>query len=222
LTYIGLQFTTATNGVLLNSFIPIVIMCLSWAFFGKRLTGVQMLGGLISLIGVSVIVAHGNLATLATLSFNPGDLWIMVSVFVWAGYTILLQFRPAGLHPMVLLALLTAIGVVGLAPLYGWELAQGHTIHFAPASVAGMLYTGVFPAFLGYVFWNRAVEQVGGFISGLFIHLMPVFTPLLSAIFLNERPHPYHFAGMALIISGIAFTTRNRPSTAHDPKTAAP
>ncbi|GAA5185506.1 DMT family transporter [Niveibacterium umoris] len=210
LTYIGLQHTTATNGVLLNSFIPIVIIGLSWAFLGKRLSPREIAGVLISLGGVTVIVAHGDPATLATLSLNPGDLWIMVSVFVWAGYTLLLQFRPAGLHPMAMLAILTAIGVITLAPVYAWELAQGRTIHATPAALAGVLYTGIFPGFLGYVFWNRAVAQVGGPVSGLFIHLMPVFTPLLSAVFLGETPHAYHFAGMALILGGILLTTLRR------------
>lgn len=209
LTYYGLQFTTATNGVLLNSFIPIVIMAMLWLFFGKRMTRGQCLGAVISLAGVTVIVAHGDLAMLATLSFNPGDVWIMGSVLVWAIYTIMLQFRPGHLHPMALLALLTGIGVIGLAPLYAWELAQGRTLILTPASAMGIAYTGIFAAFLGYVFWNRAVAQVGGAVAGLFIHLMPVFTPLLSALFIGEAPHLYHFAGMALILGGIWLTTRS-------------
>lgn len=210
LTYIGLQHTTATNGVLLNSFIPIVIIALSWAFLGKRLSAREGVGALISLCGVTVIVAHGDPATLASLSLNPGDLWIVASVFVWAAYTLLLQFRPSTLHPMAMLAILTGIGVVTLAPVYVWELAQGRHIHNTPLTLAGVLYTGVLPGFLGYVFWNRAVAQVGGAVSGLFIHLMPVFTPLLSAVFLGEAPHAYHFAGMALILGGILLTTLRR------------
>lgn len=209
LAYLGLQFTTATNGVLLNSFIPIVIIGLSVAFFGKHLARRELLGVGVSLAGVVVIVAHGELARLAALSFNPGDLWIMVSVFVWAGYTLLLRYRPPNLHPMALLLLLTGIGILGLTPFYAWELAQGRVIHASPAALAGIAYTGIFPAFLGYVFWNRAVAQVGGAVSGLFIHLMPVATPLLSALFLGEAPQTYHFVGMALIIGGIFTASRS-------------
>lgn len=208
LAYVGLQFTTATNGVLLNSFIPIVIIALSCMFFGKRLVAIEVAGTCVSLIGVCVVVARGDLQALAALSINPGDMWIMLAVFAWAGYTVLLQFRPAGVDPMLMLCLLTGLGVIGLAPVYAWELAQGRVIHFTPAALAGMAYTGIFPAFLGYVFWNRAVAEVGGTISGLFIHIMPVATPLLSAVFLGERPHLYHFAGMLLILGGILIATR--------------
>lgn len=208
LAYFGLQYTTATNGVLLNSFIPIVIIGLACVFLGRRLRWLEALGVSVSLAGVTVIVAHGELARLASLTFNPGDLWIMVSVFVWAAYTLLLQRRPAGLDPMLLLALLTALGIVGLAPFYVWELAQGRFIHATWPALGGIAYCGVLPAFLGYVFWNRAVAQVGPAPAGLFIHLMPVATPLLSALFLGEAPQAYHFAGMALIIGGIFVSTR--------------
>jgi drug/metabolite transporter (DMT)-like permease len=210
LAYIGLQTTTATNGVLLNSFIPVVIIGLSWAFLGQRLVMREGVGIVISLAGVTVIVAHGDAALLASLSFNPGDLWIMASVLVWAAYTVLLRLRPPGLHPMALLCLLTGIGVIALAPFYALELAHGRFIHATPAALAGMAYTGIFPAFLGYVFWNRAVAQVGGALAGLFIHIMPVATPLMAALFLHETAHPYHFAGMGLIFCGIFVATRRR------------
>ncbi|MEC5399289.1 DMT family transporter [Uliginosibacterium sp. H1] len=210
LTYIGLKHTTATNGVLLNSLIPVVIMALSWPVFRRRLSLRQWLGTMVSLAGVTVVVAHGELEYLLGLRINPGDLWILLSVFVWAAYTVLLQWRPVPLHPMALLGLLCGLGVIGLAPFYAWELAQGLRIHVSAASMSAMLYTGVVPAFLGYVFWNRAVSRVGGATSGLFIHLMPVFTPLLAALFLGEAPRVYHFVGLALIVGGILVSTSVR------------
>jgi drug/metabolite transporter (DMT)-like permease len=208
LAYIGLQTTTASNGVLLNAFIPIVILGLSVVFLRHPLRRGEAVGVSISLVGVAVIVAHGELARLLALRFNPGDLWILVSVFMWAAYTLLLQRRPAELPPMLLLALLTLLGLAGLLPLYGWELAQGRSIHWSSGAALCIAYTGIFPAFLGYVFWNRAVAQVGGARAGLFIHIMPVATPLLSAVFLGEAPRPYHFAGMLLILGGIVLSTR--------------
>lgn len=212
LAYIGLQTTTASNGVLLNAFIPIVILALSVVFLGQTLRRGEAAGVSISLVGVAVIVAHGELERVLAFRFNPGDLWILVSVLAWAAYTLLLQRRPAELPPMLLLALLTLLGLVGLLPLYGWELAQGRSIHWSGGAVLCIAYTGIFPAFLGYVFWNRAVAQVGGARAGLFIHLMPVATPLLSAVFLGEAPRPYHLVGMLLILGGIVLSTRRRPT----------
>ena len=53
--------------------------------------------------------------------------------------------------------------------------------------------------------------EVGASKASLFIHLMPVFGTLLSAIFLNEIPHIYHYAGIALIFAGIYLTTAALP-----------
>jgi drug/metabolite transporter (DMT)-like permease len=210
LAYIGLQYTSATNAVLLNSFIPIATIALSWAFLKKHLHPVEWLGVLISLIGVITIVARGELSTLAGLSLNIGDLWILLAVIAWAFYTIGLRWRPAGIHPMLMLAAFTSVGLLALAPAYAWEIAQGRLIHLTPPALAGIAYTGLLPGFAGYIFYNHAVGEVGASKASLFIHLMPVFGTLLSAIFLAEIPQAYHLIGIALIFSGIFLTTSKK------------
>ena len=207
LAYIALQYTAATNAVLLNAFIPIATITLSWIFLKKHLRLVEGAGVLISLIGVVTIVARGDLATLAALSLNIGDLWMILAVFVWAFYTIGLQWRPAGVHPMLMLAAFTTVGLLALAPFYAWDILHGRLINPSPTALAGIAYTGLLPGFVGYIFYNRAVGEVGASKASLFIHLMPVFGTLLSAIFLDEIPRTYHFMGIALIFTGIILTT---------------
>ena len=52
------------------------------------------------------------------------------------------------------------------------------------------------------------VAEIGADQAGLYIHLMPVFGIVLSSVFLGEHPQGFHFAGIALILAGIALTTR--------------
>ncbi|NMQ29584.1 DMT family transporter [Candidatus Accumulibacter phosphatis] len=207
LAYVALNYTAATNAVLLNSFIPIATIALSWAFLKKHLRGIEWLGVLLSFVGVTIIVCRGEVQTLANLSLNIGDLWMLVAVFTWALYTIGLQWRPVGVDPMLLLAAFIVVGLIALAPAYAWEISQGKTIDISTSSLAAIAYTGVFPGFLGYVFYNRAVGEVGASKASLFIHLMPVFGTLLAAIFLAEIPRSYHYLGIALIFTGIYLTT---------------
>lgn len=209
--YIGLTFTPATNAVLLNSFIPIATIALSCVVLKKHLHRVEWLGVALSFIGVTTIVCRGSLQTLADLSLNVGDLWMLAAVVVWALYTIGLQWRPANVDPMLLLAAFTVVGLFALAPAYAWEIAQGRAIVLSPSSLAGIVYTGTFPGFLGYVFYNRAVAEVGAGKASLFLHLMPVFGTLLAAILLDEMPHLYHVFGIALIFLGIYLTTASLP-----------
>ena len=210
LAYIALQFTGATNASLLNSFTPIATIALSWLVLHKRLRRIEALGVTVSLGGVMTIVSRGELATLATLTFNIGDLWMLGAVIVWAFYTLGLQWRPAGIHPMLLLAAFITVGLLAIAPAYAWEIVQGRTIRVAPTSIAAILYTGTLPSFVGYVFYNRAVGEVGASKASLFLHLMPVFGTVLSALFLGEQTQPFHVAGIGLIFLGIYLTTATR------------
>jgi drug/metabolite transporter (DMT)-like permease len=210
LAYIGLQYTTATNGLLLNSFIPIAIVSLGWAFLGKRLRRIDIIGIGISLCGVLTIVARGDPSALAGLHLNTGDIWILISVFAWATYTLMLPHRPK-VHPLTFLAAIAAFGLIEVLPAYAWEMADGRHITVSLPGLTAIAYTGIFPAFLGFIFWNRGVAEVGPARAGLFMHLMPAFGILLSIIFLGERPLAYHFVGISLIFCGIWLNTRRTP-----------
>ena len=209
--YVGVQYTTATNGVILNSSIPIMIILLGWLIYRDTITRVQALGVLVSLAGVLAILTRGDPRVLAELTLNKGDLIVLVGMIFWAAYTIFLRMKPAELPGLAMLACCGVVGVSILFPLFVAEMLlwEGR-IEFTLATVSAMLYVGVFPSFVGYIFWNKAVAEVGSNVAGVFVHLMPVFGSLLAWIFLDERIYLFHVAGIALILAGIALTSRGR------------
>lgn len=208
LVYIGLASTTATNGVLLNSAIPVLIVLISWLFMGHRVSRLQVLGIVLSLAGVVTIIVKGDLSGLLRLQFTMGDLWVFVATVSWAAYTVLLRKRPAGLSSLAFLGTTVAVGLLFNLPLFLGELATGARMEIRLASFAAIAYIGVFPSVLAYLFWNRAVAEVGPNKSGMFVHLMPVFGTLLAIALLGEAFHFHHAIGFALIILGIVLATR--------------
>jgi drug/metabolite transporter (DMT)-like permease len=206
--YIGLKYTTATNGAILNATSPIFIILLSWLVLGERLGARAALGVLASLSGALWIVIRGNFALLAAFKFNVGDLWILLATVAWAGYTVCLRWRPAVLHPLVFLTSMSVVGVAAMAPLYAAEIASGAVLKVNAAAILGIAYVGTFATVLAYIFWNNGVQQVGANRAGPFMYLMPVFTFLLSTLFLGEEPHLYHAVGIVLVFSGIYLTSR--------------
>jgi drug/metabolite transporter (DMT)-like permease len=206
--YVGLQYTTATNGVILNSSIPVMIIVLGWLVYRDTITRLQALG-----VGISIlaIISRGDLRILAELSPNKGDVIILTGMVFWAAYTVFLRMKPAEIGGLAMLACCGCVGVLLLAPLAAFEmLFLGGHVEFTPRTVAAMLYVGVFPSFVGYVFWNRAVAEVGPQVAGIFVHLMPAFGALLAWLFLDERIYLFHIVGIALILAGIALTTHGR------------
>ncbi len=208
LAYLGLNYTTATNGVILNSFIPVMIVAFSWLFLRERLTALQIVGVGISLAGVLAILSGGSLAALAAFRLNGGDLLIILSMAMWSAYTIGLRWRPRGLHLMTFLFVLACVGELAVLPLLVGELAFGRRMNVTMANLATLAGVGLFSSVLAYLFWNRGVEAVGASVAGLFVHLMPAFGIVLAWIFLGERLEPFHVAGITLIIAGIALTSR--------------
>jgi drug/metabolite transporter (DMT)-like permease len=208
LAYMGLHYTTATNGVILNSFIPVMIVALSWLFLRERLSAMQLGGVVISLGGVLTIICGGSLEALASFRLNRGDLLVILSMAMWSVYTICLRWRPPGLHMITFLFVLACIGELTVLPFYLGEAALGRTIAWTWESFAALAAVGLFSSVLAYIFWNRGVEQVGAPVAGLFVHLMPVFGVVLAWLFLDERLEPFHVAGIVLILAGITITTR--------------
>ena len=206
--YIALQYTQATNAAMLNSFIPIATILLSWVLLGKKLKPLATAGVLISLFGVLTLVSHGQFSHLRALAFNQGDVWMMVAVLTWGLYTVGLNWRPSNIHPLVLMFALTCVGLLALLPAYVWEASTEPHRHLSTRTVLGVLYTGIVPGVIGNVFYNAGVAKVGANQGALFIHLMPVFGTLLAMFFLNETPQLFHGVGMVLILSGIALTLR--------------
>ncbi|MFN2165548.1 MAG: DMT family transporter [Anaerolineae bacterium] len=206
--YIGLQYTTATNGVLLTSATPLLILGLSWLLLGQRVRPWQVLGVSLSLAGVVFIVAKGDAGLLAGLRPNRGDLWILAAGVDWALYSVCLHWRPRGLDPLLFLTATVALGCIPLGVLYVWDLSRGQ--RFAPTlgNLAALGYVAVFPSVLAYVIWNRAVAVLGANRTGQYIHLIPVFGVALAAILLGELPGWFHVVGFGLIMAGIWLSAR--------------
>lgn len=212
--YIGLRETTATNGALLNSVTPVLILLLSRLLFGERLSLMQALGVSISLLGVAVILTAGDFSALAALELNRGDLWVLLATLAWAIYTVCLRWRPRELSSSAFTGSLIAVGVAVLLPVFAWDYEAGHRTQWGPVTWGAIAYFAIFPSVLAYYFWNTAVARVGGERASTFLHLMPLFGAVLSAVFLGESLLWYHYAGALLIFSGIFIASRaRRPQT---------
>jgi len=205
--YIALQTTTATNALLINSNIPVLIVAFSWLFGGTTLSRRQTIGVLISLAGVITIICRAELQILTSLTVNQGDLWVLLAALCWAFYTYLLRRRPSELNPLCFLTVIIVFGLAVLTPFYLWELSQGLHMVSSLSTYASLVYVALFASVLAFILWNQAVGQIGANKAGLFLHLMPVFGTLLSIIFLGESFHLFHLFGISLIFSGIYLTT---------------
>jgi drug/metabolite transporter (DMT)-like permease len=199
LLYTGLKHTTATNALLLQAAIPPAVMLFDRLFFGVRSNRWHALGVVASVLGVVVIVFEGDAGAALRLHFGAGDAIVLVSVAVWALYTVFLRLRPA-ISPVSFIATTFFIGVAAMAPLALWEKQQ---LVWSGGLGAAFLYVALLPSLLSYFIYNHATGVVGPARAGQAITLMPLFGAFLATVLLGERLYPFHFVGMALILAGI-------------------
>ena len=203
LQWLGLHYTTAASGILYLSTTPIFIVLMSHAL-GERIGRRQWTGVAISFCGVFLIATQGDPAA---LSFNRGDLLALASMVMWAAYTVLLRVRRDPLQVIELLVMICAFGFLYMVPWLAWELLGEASVQLTFEGATAVLYSAIGSLLLAYAGWSYVVARLGPARAGITLHLMPAFGVLLSAIFLGEYPHWFHFAGIALILSGVALSS---------------
>ena len=210
LVYLGLQTTTATNSVLIQSTMPVQILLLNWLLVRAPVSGRELLSILLSLAGVVLIITAGQPGRIYEGDWNRGQLWVLGAAMIWALYSVLLRWRPADLDPRAFLGFTLLAGWLALLPVYLFEHASGQTVSWNLPTLLTLAYVAIFPSALAYIFWNRGVAMVGANAAGHFIHLMPVFGALMAVLLLGEVFGWHHAAGATLVAAAILSTLVGR------------
>ena len=202
LFYVAARHTLGVNLAIIQGSLPIFVLALGMAFTGLRIGARQALGVALTVAGVVAVAARGDLAALATLGFNVGDLGAMLACFIYAIYTLALPGRPkvdalSFLAALALAACLSSIPLFAAEALAGaaqWPTAKGWVI---------VAYIAVFPSLLAQVCFMRGVELIGPARAGVFTNLVPVLGALLSVALLGESFGRYHAVALTMVVAGI-------------------
>ena len=209
LQYWALEHTTALNTLLLQSSGPLIVAVWSLILLGVRLTLAQAIGIVVSLIGVLVILLHGDLSALSSIQFNEGDLIFLAAMVIFGLYSVLTLKRPA-IHGLSFVAFTFGCGAACLIPLLIWELLTRPLMVLDARNLASLFYVAVFPSTLAYLCFNRGVLLIGANRAAPFFHVVPVFGSLMAIVFLGERPQLFHIIGFALVLTGVFVASRKQ------------
>lgn len=213
--YTALQFTSAVNVAIEQAAIPMAVILLNFCLFGVRATWLQLVGFVLSLIGIALTASRGDLSRLAELDINLGDLLMMLAVLFYGLYTVSLRFKPE-IHWQSTISVLAASALLASLPFVGWEFATGRLVLPDTRGWLIAFYTALMPSVLSQVFYIRGNEIIGANRAGLFVNLVPIFGTLLSIAILGEAFHPYHAVALTLVFCGISLAeySGRRTSTA--------
>jgi drug/metabolite transporter (DMT)-like permease len=207
LFYAAAHHTTAVNLTIFQGSIPVLVLIGTVLFFKARVIPLQVIGVIVTLLGVVLISVKADLEVLKTLALNIGDVLTLIACVFYAGYTLGLRRRPT-LPGLVFFAALAIVAFMTSLPLLALEMAQGTAQWPTPTGWLILLYVGLLPSLLSQVFFIRGVELIGPARAGLFVNLVPVFGALLAVVLLGEPFAFYHAMGLFLVLGGIWLAER--------------
>ena len=208
--YFALNYTQVINAVLMLAAIPAATIVLSSIMKIEKTNVFQIFGLLLSIIGVGSIISNGDIQKIISLSFNKGDLWMLVCVITWSLYSTLLKKHKFKLSQFTLIQLMVSVGILFLIPQFFYEKSIGLELNLNKAFFLILFYVVMFPAIAAYYCWQKGIEIIGPNRSTMFIQLMPLFSAVMAILIFSEKFELYHFAGATFIVSGIYLSNKKK------------
>ena len=212
IVYVALTMTTATNGTLIYTTSPLIILIIERLFYGRTVSWREFAGILIGFSGVAIIVLRGDLLVLLAMRFNIGDLMFVGAAIAWALYSVLLRSRPSeGLDNLAFFGLSASAGALLLAPVALAEFLLGE-----PMPVTTQAWTGIggivlLSSLLAFGGFQYGISRLGAATASIFMYLMPPYGVGLAVIVLGEPFQSYHAIGIATVLTGLVMATLKSP-----------
>ncbi|MBA5776553.1 DMT family transporter [Stappia sp. F7233] len=206
--YFALRFTTATNGTLIYTSSPVLILLLEWLFRGRRIALREWIGIVLAITGVVAIVVKGSFAALLALDLNAGDVVFALAAISWAIYSVLLKRQELAEVPTVsLFAALALAGAISLLPFSIWEYAETGLFPDTLGAWGSIAGVALIASVLAFTCFQYGIKVVGPATTGLFMYLLPPYGVMMAVLFLGEELHLFHIGGFVLIMTGLVLAT---------------
>jgi drug/metabolite transporter (DMT)-like permease len=207
LVYVAAHFTSGVNTAIEQVAVNIFVMLLNFVLFRTAVRSLQIVGVVLTIVGVALTATHGDLGRILALEVNVGDLMVIGACLVYAFYSIGLRWKP---QTHWLSFFVASVVAAILASIFYQQLIGGGFSAFiaqlpqiTPTGWAIVAYTIIFPSVCSQILYVRGVELIGSNRASLFVNLIPIFGTIGSVLVLGERLEVFHMLAAGLVIIGI-------------------
>lgn len=197
----GQQHIASGLAAILNASTAIFTVALAAAIFAdEKLTGEKVVGVLLGLLGVTVVMGLGALATLDLTSLS--QLAVLAASLCYACAGVFARRFLGGQPPEVAAAgMLSASSTVMIPAALWFEGAP--RLDYLPLTWAALLYLGVVGSALAFLCYYRALRLAGaGNVSLVTLMIAPV-SVVLGALIFGESLTLSDYAGFLLLAVGL-------------------
>ena len=206
--HIGLEYTSASNAMMLENTAPFFVLLILLVFTGEQIKKRDMLAALIAIAGVFLTVLHDF--RLGGEGMR-GDVLEIFAGLSWAGFIIgssrALRASSDTAERLNFLFNVFICSAIILTPL----------MLFYPGSATAndiffLVLLGLLPTALAYYLWYEAAARVSAISATLLFTLSVIFTFINAAFFLGENLTTLTIAGAVLIVAGVVLTSTGKRS----------
>ena len=207
----GLKSTSPIIGSAIIAMIPLVTPIAATIFLKEKLTPMNILGFIISFLGVIVMLMNKDLEFVAS---PKGVMFLFCAVLVAVGYSISLAKLTKLYKPLIITWMQNIIGMIYFIPLT-IIMEQFEPSNFANVSgyIVPLVCLGVFCSAIAYSLWAFAFSKLGASRANVYSNLIPVFTGIFSFILGIEALSYNKILGIVFVVVGLIFAQLKKKET---------
>ncbi len=200
---VGLRLTTASRGALMLATMPLWTAVLAWVLRRERLDARQLVGVLLTIIGVGIVLTERGLTWGETAETMAGEGLMLLTALCGALYSVLAK---------PVLARSSALTVTVYAMLFGTLLLlPGALAEGLAAAVAGLdtidilllLFLGILGGAIGYLGVTFSLTRLAPTQATVYINLNPVVATALAGLLLHEQLTLAFAVGLIAVLCGV-------------------
>lgn len=201
---LGIYYTTASNSSLLIASGPIFTLLFAVLFREERIVPLQIVGILVSFLGVAMIVGAQSGGLTLEVEHLKGDLFTLTCAAI-NGLCAVIAKRPLKRYSSLrLMTVSFVLGTVSMLPFTWRALLYQPWAHLSLNGWLGLVYASFIAAGLGYVLWFRAIGEIGATRTMVYNYLIPVVAVAVAVLTLREQFTALHALGALIVFVGIA------------------
>jgi drug/metabolite transporter (DMT)-like permease len=198
---IGLNYVTATVSSVLIATIPLFSQIATWFFFRDKLKIINVIGILISIIGVVLVILNDKFVFKASLN---GILLMGLAVFSAVNYSILVINISKKYNIYSIITYQNFIGIFLFMPFF-FYLDFGHFVNvkLSIEIIKPLIALSIFASSLAFMLFTYGIRELGIVKANAMSNLIPVFTAVFSFLILDEKLILINIFGIFIVLSGL-------------------
>ena len=200
----GLKNTSPVIGSAIIAMIPLVTPIAARIFLKERLTPMNIVGFIVSFVGVIVLLLNKDLEFTAS---PKGIMFLGGAVLVAVGYSIALIKLTKLYKPLTITWVQNIIGMIYFIPLtLIMERFQPSNYANVGSYIVPLVCLGVFCSAVAYALWAFAFSKLGASRANVYSNLIPVFTAIFSYLLAIEEMTVFKIIGIIVVVVGLVLS----------------